>query len=228
MVSEIALSFILLVGAGLLIKSFMRLRDVSPGFNPNNVLTMRLSLPGAKYAQGEPRAQIFRQATERLKSLPGVQSAGAVLSLPLGGDTFNVGRAYIREGRPATPEESANAAYLVATPDYFRTLQIPLVSGRAFNDQDTEQTPKVVIVNETMARQLWPGESPVGKRITIWRDEKFPPRDRGRGRRHKTVAGHASRIADVCALCTGFKLDRHVARHTHQWRTDKPDRSSTK
>ena len=117
---------------------------------------------------------MLRQTVEHLKSLPGVQSAAAVLSLPLGGDTFNVGRSYIREGRPATPEESANATYLVATPDYFRTLQIPLVAGRAFTDQDTEQTTKVVIVNETMARQLWPGESPVGKRITIWRDEKFP------------------------------------------------------
>jgi putative ABC transport system permease protein len=97
-----------------------------------------------------------------------------VLSLPLGGDTFNVGRSYIREGRPATPEESANAAYLVTTTDYFHALQIPVVAGRAFTDQDTEQTTKVLIVNESMARQLWPGESPVGKRITVWRDEKFP------------------------------------------------------
>ena len=174
MVSEIALSFMLLVGAGLLIKSFMRLREVSPGFNPDNVLTMRVSLLPAKYAEGEPRVQLLRQAVERLKAVPGVQSAGAVLSLPLGGDTFNVGRALIREGHPATPEESSNAAYLVATPDYFRTLQIPMIRGRAFTDQDTEQNPKVVIVNETMARQLWPGESPIGKRFTIWRDEKFP------------------------------------------------------
>lgn len=174
MVSEIALSFLLLVGAGLLIRSFMRLREVSPGFNPANVLTVRMSMPSAKYPQGEPRAQILRQAVERIKSIPGVQSAGAVLSLPLGGDTFNVGRAYIREGRPATPEESDNAAYLVATPDYFRTLNIPLVAGRAFTDQDTEQTPKVLVVNESMARQLWPGQSPIGKRLTIWRDETFP------------------------------------------------------
>ena len=174
MVSEVALSFMLLVGAGLLIKSFMRLRDVSPGFNPANVLSVRISLPSAKFPKGEPRVQMLRQVVEHIKSLPGVQSAGAVLSLPLGGDTFNVGRSYIREGRPATPEESANAAYLVATPDYFHALQIPLVAGRAFTDQDTEQTPKVLIVNESMARQLWPGESPVGKRITVWRDEKFP------------------------------------------------------
>jgi putative ABC transport system permease protein len=174
MVSEIALSFMLLVGAGLLIKSFMQLRDVSPGFNPSNVLSVRVSLPGAKYPKGEPRVQILRQALEHLKSLPGVESASAVLSLPLGGDTFKVGRSLIREGHPATPEESSNAAYLVATPDYFRTLQIPVVSGRPFSDQDTEQTPKVVIVNESMARRLWAGESPIGKRITIWRDEKFP------------------------------------------------------
>jgi predicted permease len=174
MVSEVALSFVLLVGAGLLIKSFMRLRDVSPGFNPANVLSVRVSLPSAKYPKGEPRVQMLRQTIDHIKSLPGVQSAGAVLSLPLGGDTFNVGRSYIREGRPATPEESANAAYLVATSDYFRALQIPVVAGRAFSDQDTEQTPQVLIVNESMARQLWPGESPLGKRITVWRDEKFP------------------------------------------------------
>jgi putative ABC transport system permease protein len=174
MVSEIALSFMLLVGAGLLIKSFLRLRDVSPGFNAGNVLTMRVSLLPAKYATGEPRVQLLRQTLDRLKTLPGVQSSAAVLSLPLGGDTFNVGRAYIREGRPATPEESAGASYLVATPDYFRALQIPLVAGRTFNEQDTGQATKVVVVNETMARQLWAGLSPLGKHITIWRDEQFP------------------------------------------------------
>lgn len=174
MVSEIALSFMLLVGAGLLIKSFMRLRDVSPGFTTDNVLTMRVSLSSAKYPEGEPRVQVLTQTLESLKTLPGIRSSGAVLSLPLGGDTFNVWRSYIREGRPASPEESDNAAYLVTTPDYFQTLQIPLLAGRAFNDQDNEQTTKVVIVNDTMARQLWPGQSPLGKRITIWRDENFP------------------------------------------------------
>jgi len=174
MVSEIALSFMLLVGAGLLIKSFMRLRDVSPGFNPDNVLSLRTSLPGSRYPVGQPRVQMLGQVLDQMKSLPGVQSAAAVLSLPLGGDTFNVGRGYIREGRPATPEESANAMYLVATPDYFRTLQIPILAGRPFNDQDNDKAPMVLIVNETMARRLWPGESPLGRHITVWRDEKFP------------------------------------------------------
>lgn len=173
-VSEIALSFMLLVGAGLLVRSFMRLSEVSPGFTPNNILTMRMGLTPGKYQQGEPRAQIFSQAVEKIKAVPGVESAGGVLSMPLGGDTFNVGRSWIREGRPFTPEESANAAYLVITPDYFKTLQIPLSAGRAFTDQDNNNAPKVVIINESMARQAWPGESAIGKRITIWRDEKFP------------------------------------------------------
>ena len=173
-VSEIALSFMLLAGAGLLVRSFVRLRDVSPGFDPEGVLVMRLSLFSKKYPSGAPRAEFFRQVVERVGALPGVESAGGVLSLPLGGDTFNVGRSFIREGRPATPEESANAGYLVATPGYFRTLRIPLVAGRTFDERDTDKSPMVVVVNETMARKFWPGESPVGRRITIWRDEKFP------------------------------------------------------
>ncbi|HEX8072781.1 MAG TPA: ABC transporter permease [Pyrinomonadaceae bacterium] len=173
MTAEIALSFMLLAGAGLLVRSFVRLRETRPGFNPDGVLTMRLSLPPGKYAQGEPRAQLYRQVCERVAALPGVTAAGAVLTMPLGGDTFSVGRSFIREGRPMTPEESANAAYYVATPGYFRALEIPVLAGRGFNEQDTAQAPMVVLVNETMARKFWPGESPVGKRITIWRDEKF-------------------------------------------------------
>lgn len=173
-VSEIALSFILLAGAGLLIKSFLHLREINPGFNPDNVLTMRLTLPPGKYAQGEPRAQIYKQLLENVKASPGVQSAGLVLSLPLGGDSFNVGRSLIREGRPMTPDEQSNAQYLPITPNYFQTLQIPLTAGRLFTDQDTLQTTKVVIVNETMARALWPNENPIGRHFTIWRDEKFP------------------------------------------------------
>ena len=173
-VSEIALSFILLAGAGLLIKSFLHLREINPGFNPDNVLAMRLSLPPGKYADGEPSVQIFKQLIDRVKATPGVQSAGAVLSLPLGADTLNVWRAVIREGRPMTPEEQTDAQYLLITPDYFQTLQIPLKAGRIFTDQDTEQSTRVVIVNEKLARELWPNENPIGHHFTIWRDEKFP------------------------------------------------------
>ena len=173
-VSEIALSFILLAGAGLLIKSFLHLREINPGFNPDNVLTMRVTLPPGKYAQGEPRAQIFKQLIDQVKATPGVQSAGAVLSLPLRGDSFNVGRSVIPEGRPMTPDEQSNAQHLPVTPDYFQTLQIPLKAGRLFTDQDTLKSTKVAIVNETMARALWPNENPIGRRFTVWRDEKFP------------------------------------------------------
>jgi putative ABC transport system permease protein len=172
-VSEVALSFVLLAGAGLLIKSFLRLREIDPGFKSKNVLAMRLSLPPGKYKQGEPRAQIYQQLIEQVKTVPGVQSVGAVLSLPLGGDTFNVGRGVLLEGKPARAEEQTNAMYVAVTPDYFQTLQIPLKQGRTFTDHDNAQSAKVVIVNETMARQLWPGESPVGRRFSIWRDEKF-------------------------------------------------------
>src|SRR6185295_2964986 len=172
-VSEIAISFVLLAGAGLLIKSFVHLRELNPGFNPDNVLVMRLTSPPGKYAQGEPRAQLYKQIVDRVKATPGVQSAGAVLDLPLGGDTFNVWRGVVREGRPMTHEEQSNAQALVITPDYFQALQIPLKAGRFFTDQDNLQNPKVVIINEKFARQLYPGENPIGKRFSIWRDEKF-------------------------------------------------------
>jgi len=173
-VSEIAISFILLAGAGLLIKSFMHLREINPGFNSDNVLVMRLTSPPGKYAQGEPRAQIFKQLVDQVKTTPGVQSAGVILSLPLGGDTFNVWRGLIREGRPMTPEEQTNAQHLAITPDYFQALQIPLKAGRFFTDQDNLKSTKVVIINEKLARELFSGESPIGKHFSIWRDEKFP------------------------------------------------------
>jgi predicted permease len=172
-VSEIALSFMLLVGAGLLIKSFINLRQTNPGFNADNVLVMRLVLLWPKYKEAEPRVQAFKQVIDNVKAIPGVQSAGAVLSLPLKGDTFALGRSVIREGRPMTPDEAVNARHLTVTGDYFQTLQIPLIAGRLFTDQDNSQSPKVVIISEKMARELWPNENPIGRHFAIWRDEKF-------------------------------------------------------
>lgn len=172
-VSEIAISFMLLVCAGLLIKSFVHLRQIDPGFKSDNVLALRMTLTPGKYPQGEPRAQIYRQLINQVKATPGVEAAGAVLSLPLGGDALNVGRGLIPEGRPATPEEEKNAQYLLVQGDYFQALAIPLQAGRVFDDRDNLQGTKVVIVNEKLARQLWPGADPIGKRFHIWRDEKF-------------------------------------------------------
>ncbi|HSL53662.1 MAG TPA: ABC transporter permease [Pyrinomonadaceae bacterium] len=173
-VSEIALSFILLAGAGLMIKSFLHLREIDPGFNPDNVLTMRLSLPPGKYRSGEPRAQIYKQLVDQVKATPGVKSAAAIYSLPFGEGTYEVWRGVVPEGRELTHQEQINAQNLPVTPDYFQALQIPLKAGRTFTDQDTLESSKVVIINETLARRLWPGENAVGHRFTVWRDEKFP------------------------------------------------------
>ncbi len=172
-VSEIALSFILLTSAGLLIKSFINLRRTDPGFTADNVLALRLAVISPNYNSNEKRAQLFRQLVEQVKATPGVESVAAILSLPLGGDTFNLGRSVIREGDAEIPANAVNSNHLVITPDYFQTLKIPLKTGRVFNDQDNLDSVKVVIINEKFAHQLWPGENPIGKRLHVWRDEKF-------------------------------------------------------
>ncbi len=175
LIGEVALSLMLLVGAGLLIKSFLRLQEVKPGFNPQNVLTVSISLPGAKYKENPQRAQFFRDLIERLRALPGVQSVGAGVNLPLGASGYQIGRAYIPEGRPMTTEESRNASFSAITPEYFQALQIPLIAGRGFTDRDTEDAPKVALINRSMAAQSFGSpEAALGKRMTIWRDEKFP------------------------------------------------------
>ena len=173
-VSEVALSFVLLAGAGLLIKSFAMLREIDPGFKPDNVLTFRVTLPpGGKYKLGEGGVQIYRQLIEQVKRVPGVENAGTVSSLPLYGDEFNLGRALIPEGKAAIPENEISAAFLNVSLESFNTLQIPLRQGRLFTDHDDMQSTKVAIINETLARQLWPGESPIGRRIWVYYDEKF-------------------------------------------------------
>ncbi|HWS87835.1 MAG TPA: ABC transporter permease [Pyrinomonadaceae bacterium] len=172
-VAEVALSLLLLAGAGLLVKSFTRLQAVDPGFDPEGVITMRVSLPGARYREPARKAEFYAALTERLKAVPGVEAAGATISLPLGGSNYSVGRGFIREGRPETPEEAQNASYAVVTPDYFRALRVPVRAGRAFDERDNMESTKVVVINEAFARKAFPGEDPLGKRIHIWRDEKF-------------------------------------------------------
>jgi putative ABC transport system permease protein len=172
-VSEVALSLLLLVGAGLLVRSFLLLRDVNPGFNPEKVLTMRLSLPSAIYPEPGRRVEFFRELTRRVEELPGVEAAGAAISLPLGGTSLSVWWGFVREGNPLAAEYAFDAGYVVATPGYMKAMSIPLKSGREFTDRDAADAPKVAIINETLARRVFPGEDPVGKRLTAWRDEKF-------------------------------------------------------
>ena len=173
LIGEVALSLMLLVGAGLLIKSFLRLQEVRPGFNAHNVLIANLALPYPKY-QYEQFEEFFRQLKERLEAAPGVQAAGGSINLPLNASGYAIGRGFIPEGRPLTVDENRDAMFSSITGDYFRALQIPLLSGRTFELRDNADAPKVVIINETTAkRHFGSPTAAIGKRLSIWRDEKF-------------------------------------------------------
>ncbi|MGB9180684.1 MAG: ABC transporter permease [Pyrinomonadaceae bacterium] len=166
-ISEVALSLMLLIGAGLLIKSFQRLRDINPGFNPDRVLTMSLVLPEAKYDEKEKQSLFFQQLVTRAAQLPGVESVGLIHPLPLGGS--HITTTFTIEGRPPlAPADQLNANTRAVSPDFFRALSIPLIKGRAFTEKDTKDAPKVMIVNETLARRFFNGEDPVGKRATVY------------------------------------------------------------
>ena len=173
LIGEVALSLMLLVGAGLLIKSFLRLQEIRPGFNAHNVLIANLALPYPKY-QYEQFEEFFRQLKERLEAAPGVQAAGGSMNLPLNASGYAIGRGFIPEGRPLTVDENRDAMFSSITGDYFRALQIPLLSGRTFELRDNANAPKVVIINETIAkRHFGSPTAAIGKRLSIWRDEKF-------------------------------------------------------
>jgi putative ABC transport system permease protein len=164
-VTEVALAFVLLVGAGLLIRSFLQLQRVDLGFDPNNVLTMQISLPIPDFADNPKVPAFFSQVVERFEALPSVESVAGITQLPLSGDdrrtTFTI------ENRPAPAKgEEPRAVYRSITPKYFRTMRIPILRGREFTERDLRDSPGVVIINESMARQYWPDEDPVGKRIS--------------------------------------------------------------
>ena len=175
LVGEVALSLILLVGAGLLIQSFLRLQEVKPGFNPERVLISSLSLPGARYKDDQQRIDLYRRLMARLEAMPGVQAAAAGVNLPLGASDYSIGRGFVPEGRPLGRDNSSDASWSTITPAYFEALRIPIVAGRAFNERDGENAPKAVIVNRTLAQKHFGSETAaVGKRLTIWPDEEFP------------------------------------------------------
>ena len=168
-VSEIALSLVLLTGAGLLIKSFLRLTAIDPGFNPQGVLTMNVTLPEARYSTDHDATVFYRRAIENVKSIPGVDAAGFVSLLPLGGRGSS-GCINIQD-HPSDPSKKCpEADRRPVTSEYFRALGIPLVKGRYFDARDdAEETPRVAIVDETLAAQFWLGEDPIGKRIMAGR-----------------------------------------------------------
>jgi putative ABC transport system permease protein len=174
-VTEVALSVVLLIGAGLMVRSFARLLDVDPGFRPDHVVTAQLTLPDATYTEPQQVAAFYDRVLDRLRQIPGVQSAGAVTTLPLDGSRISV--SYEVEGQPTPPGLQQSAGFDAVSPGYFRTLGIPILTGRDFTDQDRADGRPVIIVNEAMARRCWPGQDPIGKRITsgITMDDGDPP-----------------------------------------------------
>ena len=179
-VAEIALALVLLVGAGLLLKSFARVQNVNPGFNPNNVLTMEVSLPQLKYPSSGPAylggtsaINFFREAHRRIAQLPGVEVNAGTTTLPLSGS--NSDSSFAIEGANVQPGESGpDEEIRVITPEYFRVLQTPLLKGRFFNDADTADSLRVVIINEALARKYFPKADALGKRITFDNPRKDP------------------------------------------------------
>jgi predicted permease len=164
-VAEIALALVLLIGAGLMIKTFVLLNRVDPGLHPENVLTLNFAIGGKKYAETEARAPFVSSVLQRVEQLPGVQSAAVVTDTPLSGDNDAIG--FSIEGRPdPAPDQKIVLNVNVVGPGYLRTLGIPLLKGRDFTERDTETTPMVVLVNQAMAHKLWPNQDPIGARIS--------------------------------------------------------------
>ena len=164
-VAEVSLALVLLIGAGLMIRSFMRLHDVKTGFESNRVLTMRVQLPGAKYKDDQQRLAFFKQAQERIAALPGVKTVGSINFLPLSGMASNT--AFNIVGRPeAPPGQAPGTEVRVIHGAYFGAMAIPLLKGRLFDERDGAES-RVTIINETMAKKYFPNEDPIGKQLAI-------------------------------------------------------------
>jgi len=164
-ISEMALALVLLVGAGLLIRTFAALHSVNPGFDPHNVLTMDTSLTGSHFDQTAPISDMARQAIERIEALPGVEAAAASCYLPLEG---GLGLGFSIVGRPANDQQSqGGAGWAYVTPRFFDVFKVPVLRGRGFTERDAAGAPGVALINEAMARRFWPHENPIGQQIII-------------------------------------------------------------
>jgi len=165
-IAETALAIVLLIGAGLLIRSFARLQQVNVGFNPAQLLTAQVGLPRAKYAKPEQWISFYQQTLERMNALPGAQEAAVAVPLPLSDSYINL--AFEIEGRPPRAKsESPTADFVAISPNYFHVLQVPLLRGREFRGADSESGPKVCVISSSVAQQLFPNDSALGQRILI-------------------------------------------------------------
>ena len=165
-VSEIALALVLLIGAGLLVRSFLHVLDVKPGFEPSNLLTMKVSADGTRYQDDVRVRAFYDEVLNRVSSIPGVRAAAIVSNLPLGGNVDRYGF-HIEEKPLENPEEALSVERYVISPDYLKTMEIPLVAGREFTDRDGPDTPMVVMISESTAQAIWPNEDPIGKQVRM-------------------------------------------------------------
>ena len=183
--AEVALSLVLLVGAGLMIRSLDNLRSVDKGFNSDNVLTARLYLPDSRYADKESAMEFYRQLHERVNRVPGVREATLSQIVPLQGNSWE-NRVW-PEGIPTDPETGQSVLWQFVTPEHFQALEIPVLRGRTFDETDREGNVLVTVIDETMAEQFWPGEDPIGKRLTF--EVSAPAADGTTERVYREVVG---------------------------------------
>ncbi len=186
-IAEVALSFVLLIGAGLLIQSFKRVQAIQPGFDPTNTLAVRLSLPKARYKNRAALTSFSEKFLPTIQTLPGVEEVGAVSILPMsgGGNTIN----FSVVGRATSTRDTYSANYRVASPGYFRAMKIPLLQGRSFVDHDNATSPPVVLINETMARRLFPMGDSIGARLNV--------DDNNTGSRQVEIAGIVGNVKQL-------------------------------
>jgi putative ABC transport system permease protein len=206
-ISEIALSLVLLIGAGLLIKSFLRLQAVNPGFEAENALAIRLSLPKAQYSNRAAVSAFYEKLRPRLESLPGVEAVGFVSALPLSGTSFSI--PFTIEGSEIPPDGAHRADYRVVSAGYLRALKIPLIAGREFNERDTAETLPVALISQNLARRHWPNGNPLGARLRI--------NDNNQGPRPVEVVGV---VGDVKHLSLDGEPAPHIYLPIHQAHED--------
>jgi predicted permease len=196
-VSEVALSVILLIGAGLLLRSFVRLMSVAPGFETHNVLTLLIDLPHYSYPDATGQGAFYSRAVQQLSTLPGVENVGAIDDLPLTADRDST--PFTVEGQPSTPSDQLPTTEMRSvTPDYFKAMGIPLIQGRAFTEADTASAPPVLLVNQSLAQRFFPNQDPVGQRI--WFGPSTSPQP------PMTVVGVVGNVRDL-ALDTQASLE---------------------
>jgi predicted permease len=186
-IAEVGLAVVLLVGAGLLLRSFVRLLKTDPGFQPERVLAVSLRAPFARYREPAATVQFVERLTDSLKSLPGVRSVGAGSDIPWTG--YDENSSFVVEGRPIDPANQNNTRAHFATPEFFQTIGVPLLRGRYFNSADRRETRQVVIVNQALVARYFPQEDPLGKRISTY--------DHPREEQWSTIVGVVGSLKDA-------------------------------